>query len=727
LNLSYLAASVTQVSDRHGETTFAWLPKWQQQIVTLWPQAEGYEHIRVHYDLAKELQPVRATLDRLVPISGQVVDAEGKPANEIEIKAMGRGRSYNEFRNMTRTDSEGRYRMELAPHQIYLLTVASDQWAAAPQTGFAVYSDTPLENRNFQLRRPTRVHGRLLNERTQEPIPNERVIVYQYGTGLHDMPDVELPNPENERYVLQPIQQYYATTNEVGQFEFLLGDGEFDLRPPQQEKAEKFTIAHQPEIEMDLTTKIQPEVELLGLVIGKESTQPIAGAMVHGVPRTFSGRDWQAETGEDGKFQVRRREEATYVHAHNGDRSLAAIVEVGDTKKTFVILLEPVGSARGRLVNDALEPVVGQKLQYGVDVPDVDNNTWSTRFGGATVTDEHGDFELPGLAPGWEYKVYFPPTPEGSIPQLTKLTITAGEQRELGDLKTPAPRKPYKPPTLEERIQSSFEVSGTPLERHQRSLETIKLVNQHQLIVFGVPDDPSIVSLMKLRFEDPGFRPFSDEFRFLPIPTDAPRLAAALALAENLEEALPGDGQVFRLVICDAAGTKVASAGVEQLFSEGKFSQDKFFDLLRQHLTEPLDARQLLDDAFRRAAQENKRVIVQETASWCGPCHMLSRLLDANRVWEQDYMWVKMDHRWTGAKEIMAEIRDGAEGGIPWFAIMDADGKKLATSNSPESGSNIGYPSEASGRVHFAHMLNATRQRMSEADVQSIIAAIDDK
>lgn len=104
--------------------------------------------------------------------------------------------------------------------------------------------------------------------------------------------------------------------------------------------------------------------------------------------------------------------------------------------------LEPVGSARGRLMDQAQKPVVGQKLQYGVDVPDVNNDTWSNRFGGAIETDAQGNFELRGLAPGWEYKVFFPPTPEGSIPQLTKLTITAGEHRELGGLLMPAQRKP---------------------------------------------------------------------------------------------------------------------------------------------------------------------------------------------------------------------------------------------------------------------------------------------
>lgn len=161
---------------------------------------------------------------------------------------------------------------------------------------------------------------------------------------------------------------------------------------------------------MDVSTKIQPEVELLGIVIDRETSQPVTGARVSGVPRSLRGRDWQATTDEDGKFKVRRREEETYAHAVNADRSQAAIIEIGDTKKTFVIQLEPVGVARGRLLDDAKQPVVGQKLTYGVSVPDMKNESWSYRFGGLAVTDELGYFELPALAAGWEYVVSFPPT-----------------------------------------------------------------------------------------------------------------------------------------------------------------------------------------------------------------------------------------------------------------------------------------------------------------------------
>lgn len=724
LNLSLLIDHVLQVTDALGETSFAWFPNWQQAPITLLPEVRGYESTRIRIDPATDKQPFRVALNRLVPLRGQVLNVEGMPASDILIKAAGQGRSFNEFRRTARTDSNGRYEMGLAPNQIYLLTVETGQWAAAPQTGFAVFPDSPLEDRNFQLKSPTRVYGRLLNEQTQEPVPHERVSVYQYGKGLHEMPNVELPNPWNENYAVRPFESHYASTNERGEFEFLLGEGEFDIQPPQQGKSQKLSIIDQPEIEIELATKILPDLNLAGLVIDQKSSAPIVGATVIGVPRR-TWRDWQASTDEDGKFLVRRRDEATFVHAYNSDRSLGAIVELGESKKSIVIELEAVGSARGRLVDETNKPVAGQKLQYGIDVPSLNDQSWTNRFGGTTVTDERGNFDLRGLVASWQYKVYFPPTPEGVIPQLSKLQVKSGERKELGDLQMPLHAKPHKQPTIQELIQSSFAVKGTPLNRYERALEATKLFNQHLIVLFGVADDPSIVSFMKLRFEDPDFGEFGDEFRIMAIPTDAIGADAAAALAEKLDEKLPKDGSVFRIVICDSVGKKVASAAADDLSKDGSFSRDQFYELLRNHIPQPLNARQLLEDSLARATRENKRLIIQETATWCAPCLQLSRWLDANRVWEKDYIWVKMDHRWIGAEEVMGEIRDGAKGGIPWIAILDSDGKKLATSNSLESGDNIGYPSVPEARKHFSHMLNSTRQRMSEADVQSLIEAID--
>ena len=117
---------------------------------------------------------------------------------------------------------------------------------------------------------------------------------------------------------------------------------------------------------------------------------------------------------------------------------------------------------------------------------------------------------------------------------------------------------------------------------------------------------------------------------------------------------------------------------------------------------------------------------MQETAVWCGPCGRLATFLDQNRqLWEKDYLWVRMDIRWSGEAEIVKALRGEAEGGLPWLAILDADGKVLATSNKPDDGSNIGYPSEPDSIEHFLHMLKITAQRITADDLSGLKSALE--
>jgi hypothetical protein len=97
----------------------------------------------------------------------------------------------------------------------------------------------------------------------------------------------------------------------------------------------------------------------------------------------------------------------------------------------------------------------------------------------------------------------------------------------------------------------------------------------------------------------------------------------------------PVGAAIGRLV--DTNQLPVAGQVIDELCVGDQLSKDRLLELLRQDLTEPLVATRLLLDARERAAAENKRILIQETATWCGPCHRLSRLLDANRSWEKDY------------------------------------------------------------------------------------------
>lgn len=440
LNLSYFNLAFSQETDATGKTTFNWIPAWQKSPITVWPHTTEFVHARGNYDPQTGSGLLEMQLDRLVPIRGRVVDADGRPVEGITVAGSGAGYNIDGSRASTSTDDQGRYELLVPPDQIYLVVVNDEQWAATPQDGFAVFKNTPVDDKDFTLRKATRVLGRLVEEQTEEPFPNERVIVYQYGRDLQSLDGIELANSENSRQHVCPMQFFNTMTDDQGRFEFALGDGNFDIRPPSQEKADKFEIAGQEELELLLTTKAQREVELLGLVFGDERNLPLAGVRVTGVPQNFRGRDWQATTGEDGKFKVKRYRQPTYVHAVSADKKLAAIDEVGPEKRIVVLQLRRVGSAKGRLLTSDLRgPLAGQKINYGVSVPDENDQTWSDRFGGTIVTEADGTFRLDGLVPGREYTLNLPSRQDGTIPTLRKLTVTPEESIDLGDLPAPKP------------------------------------------------------------------------------------------------------------------------------------------------------------------------------------------------------------------------------------------------------------------------------------------------
>ncbi|HUG69165.1 MAG TPA: thioredoxin family protein [Pirellulaceae bacterium] len=726
LNLSMFNTAFLQNTGADGTTTFAWLPSWQSGPITFWPSIKGFVHQRGSYTPGTEDSRLEIVLNRLVPIRGRVRNADGTLAAGIHVTATGRGYAFDGGRRVAAiTDETGAYEVLVPPDQIYLIVASGKELAAAPQTGFAVFKGQPVEGKDFTLRRATRVYGKLLDEATQEPIANERVFVYQYGQDLHSMDGVVLPNPENSRSYVRPLTAYNTLTNEQGQFELFVGDGNFDIRPPRQEKSEKFEIAGESQREFLVTTKLSKQVELAGTVRTEATGELLPNVRVSSVSRSHGGRDWQATTNQAGEFRVQQYPAATYIHAISADKTLGAIVEVESNRLSVPLMLQPLGMAKGRLLTtDTKEPWGGQVILYGVRVPDENDQTWSNRFGGRVTTARDGTFELGTLVPNWKYEMQMEPRSDGTIPSVGDVMVKPGESISIGDVSAPPPRKPYVPPTLEERIADAFDVSGTAIERHAKALDLIGLVKQHLLIVFGVPEDPRIHRLMEIRYSDADFRPFSDEFRFMAIPTDEERKPESSKLASILNESLDGERSSFLLVLLDSTGTKVATANGDDLSVEGKLSRDRLFEWLREHQPDRRDARKLLDDALAEARQQNKRVLVQETATWCGPCHMLSRFLKANPVWEKDYVWLKMDHRYNGARELMAELRDGAEGGIPWFVILDADGEKLATSNDQVTKRNVGYPSETSGQKHFEHMLKLTRQRLTDEEIAELIAKL---
>ena len=144
------------------------------------------------------------------------------------------------------------------------------------------------------------------------------------------------------------------------------------------------------------------------------------------------------------------------------------------------------------------------------------------------------------------------------------------------------------------------------------------------------------------------------------------------------------------------------------------------------------DAEKMLADALLKAKAENKRVFLIFSASWCGPCRRLARLLDTQKAeLERHYVFVKLDiDRDEHAESLRDRYPESKNGGIPWFAILDAAGKELITSDMPEPRhragySNIGFPDTQKGIAHFIDMLKQTAPHLSEAVIAELRKATE--
>lgn len=741
MNLSYFYELIQKKTDAAGVVDFPWIPEWQTGQLIVWPRDNRYAHLRGLYDPQKGDGSLTMKLVKRVPISGQVLLPNGKPAAGITIQISGRGHQIDSVRGTVKTDETGRYEFMATPDMIYLVTAVDEKWASTSHTGFAVWPGKPIDNLDFQLRPATRIHGRVTIGSPAKPVEGQTIYVYEYGDDLSKLKEIKLPNPDHRTCSVQPMVVHSTTTDESGNYELFVGDGKFDIRGPRQistqhqDRVQKFEIARESEKEFNFHA-LRPEKGMLtGTVVTGDPPQPVADAELTGIYRyTLAGRDMQSQTNASGTFEVERELHATVIYAQSPDKKRAGVVEIGPDDKTVTIPIQPLGSVTAQLIDSKTkEPLKEREIRYGVRINLRENSgPFRTSFGGKATTDDEGRVTLDHLVVGQKYdlNLVLPSDNPKNFPSwrtIDTVKLDHSKLHDLGVLEVDPPRAPYKPPTLAERITSAFTEKGTPVERFEKNQKDAKLIMQHMLVLFGDPKSEAVKQLMELRYQNGDVRKALYSFQCKAVDTSGDQRKSAQELAGKLGETLTGTQHDFFIIVTDQEGKPLARCDASALAKEGKINQEKVLDFLKANTVPILDAQELLASALKRAKAENKRVIVQETATWCGPCRLLSRyLIKEQHLWERDYIWIKMDHRWTDAFEIMKKMRDGAQGGIPWWAILDKDGKVLVTSND-ESGANIGFPSDQSGRAHFRTMLEKTAIRLNPNEINTLVEALQEE
>jgi thiol:disulfide interchange protein len=101
---------------------------------------------------------------------------------------------------------------------------------------------------------------------------------------------------------------------------------------------------------------------------------------------------------------------------------------------------------------------------------------------------------------------------------------------------------------------------------------------------------------------------------------------------------------------------------------------------------EKADGAKQIADALAVAKKENKRVLLQFGANWCGWCHKLHKLCqtdpDIAAKLKDSFVVVLVDVNKGHNGDINKKYGNPAGLGLPAIVILDADGKALTTQDS---------------------------------------------
>lgn len=174
------------------------------------------------------------------------------------------------------------------------------------------------------------------------------------------------------------------------------------------------------------------------------------------------------------------------------------------------------------------------------------------------------------------------------------------------------------------------------------------------------------------------------------------------------------------LTVLDADGKVLTNQNTGDLEEGPQHDPAKVKAFLVKWQAEPLDADEVLTRGLEQARAEQKRVLVHFGAPGCGWCRVLDRfLVRQHEILDGDYVDVKIDtDRMIRGKEIAGRLRKETSQGIPWLAILDAEGTPVVTSDGPSG--NIGYPMQPKEIEHFLAMLRQTRQKTTDEQLDEI-------
>lgn len=407
-----------------------------------------------------------------------------------------------------------------------------------------------------------------------------------------------------------------------------------------------------------------------------------------------------ATTDGDGRFVLQSKSNQFGLLAYTADGKASGSVITDGSSFPIKLQLSPTSDFRGRLTDGDGLPVAGRTTRPRAKISGVrdSSKTIATSFEAKefkATTDSEGNFTLANLPTELEMSLQLDDTGR----RLGKLHLIFGEDR---------PRQTYS-------IDRTTSTPTTTLAKlHDATLRDAVLGDFHVLVI--VADEKSMPFVRKYVTNHDEVPDVMSYLNLTSTPNwTKSEAAASFAKARNWPK--PISDSLF-LCALNSSGDELGRLAVD-LTSEDAAKQAAEF--LRLHKPSVKDAEEKWNAAFAEAKRSNRKVWARISQRYCSPCFRLARWLDDHRkLIEKDYVLLKVDNARDKngiqvAKRIMTE---GKRLGIPFQAIFDAEGNLLIDSEGPLG--NIGYPSSYESRRHLSNMLQQTRQRLTDDDIDHL-------
>jgi thioredoxin-related protein len=301
----------------------------------------------------------------------------------------------------------------------------------------------------------------------------------------------------------------------------------------------------------------------------------------------------------------------------------------------------------------------------------------------------------------------------------------------MASAQEPAKTIGAKPAAADAKKTSIYDKTADATVQVAKAVERAKRDNKRILLMFGgdwcgwchklhdlFKNDREVAQLLY------------NEYVLVTVDTVAPNAQPLLETCKNAlskEESKRPFGYPF-LAVLDSDKKLVTPQQTDVLEEGDHHDPKKVADFLTKWKVALKDAKVVVEEGLSRASADDKKVLLTFGAPWCGWCHHLHDWLarpEIAAIVDRDFVITQVDvDRMNGGKDVMKAHRPDPSGGIPWFAILDASGKSLVTSDGPKG--NIGYPAQPNEIDHFLSMIKAQARRIDDGQLNTLRKSLEE-